>query len=81
MTKLSKKQAWAKYRSMKLGEHYRDVKNIEEQVFVRDEAGNVTKISPHNNQGEWEYFSKKMHANLDMQLTKYSAKKLPCGST
>ena len=28
------------------------------EVFVRDEAGNVTKISPHNNQGEWEYFSK-----------------------
>jgi hypothetical protein len=28
------------------------------EVFVRDEAGNVTKISPHNSQGEWEYFSK-----------------------
>ena len=27
-------------------------------MFVRDEAGNVTKISPHNEQGEWEYFSK-----------------------
>mgnify|MGYP003117657204 FL=1 len=30
----------------------------EAEVFVRDEAGNVTKISPHNEQGEWEYFSK-----------------------
>ena len=28
------------------------------EVFVRDEAGNVTKISPHNEQGEWEYFSR-----------------------
>jgi hypothetical protein len=28
------------------------------EVFVRDEAGNVTKISPHNAQGEWEYYSR-----------------------
>ena len=28
------------------------------EVFVQDEAGNVTKISPHNEQGEWEYFSR-----------------------
>ena len=28
------------------------------EVFVRDEAGNVTKISPHNEEGEWEYYSK-----------------------
>ena len=28
------------------------------EVFVKDEAGNVTKISPHNEQGEWEYFSR-----------------------
>lgn len=28
------------------------------EVFVRDEAGNVTKISPHNQQGEWEYYSR-----------------------
>jgi hypothetical protein len=28
------------------------------EVFVRDEAGNVTKISPHNKQGEWEYYSR-----------------------
>jgi hypothetical protein len=28
------------------------------EVFVRDEAGNVTKISPHNEQGEWEYYSR-----------------------
>jgi hypothetical protein len=28
------------------------------EVFVRDEAGNVTKISPHNEEGDWEYYSK-----------------------
>jgi hypothetical protein len=28
------------------------------EVFVKDEAGNVTKISPHNEEGEWEYYSR-----------------------
>ncbi len=28
------------------------------EVYVQDEAGNATKISPHNEHGEWEYFSK-----------------------
>ena len=28
------------------------------EVIVQDEAGNVTKISPHNAQGEWEYYSR-----------------------
>ncbi len=28
------------------------------EVFVQDEAGNVTQISPHNEKGEWQYFSK-----------------------
>jgi hypothetical protein len=28
------------------------------EVFVQDEAGNVTQISPHNTEGEWQYFSK-----------------------
>jgi len=27
------------------------------EVYVKDEAGNVTKISPHNTAGEWEYYS------------------------
>jgi hypothetical protein len=31
------------------------------EVFVRDEAGNVTKISPHNAQGEWEYYSRNIN--------------------
>ena len=28
------------------------------EVFVRDEAGNVTQISPHTPEGEWQYFSR-----------------------
>ena len=28
------------------------------EIHVKDEAGNVTKISPHNDAGEWEYYSK-----------------------
>jgi hypothetical protein len=28
------------------------------EVYVKDESGNVTKISPHNQQGEWEYYSR-----------------------
>ena len=28
------------------------------EVFVSDEAGNVTKISPHNEDGDWEYYSR-----------------------
>ena len=27
------------------------------EVYVQDEAGNATKISPHNDAGEWEYYS------------------------
>ena len=27
------------------------------ELFVRDEAGNVTQISPHNTEGEWTYYS------------------------
>ena len=28
------------------------------EVFVLDGADNETKISPHNDNGEWEYFSR-----------------------
>jgi len=31
------------------------------EVHVMDGAGNVTKISPHNNSGEWEYFSRNVN--------------------
>ena len=31
------------------------------EVYVRDEAGNETKISPHNRAGQWEYFSRNVN--------------------
>tara|TARA_A100001201_G_scaffold136829_1_gene126165 strand:- start:464 stop:799 length:336 start_codon:yes stop_codon:yes gene_type:complete len=31
------------------------------EVYVRDEAGNETKISPHNQSGQWEYYSKNIN--------------------
>ena len=38
------------------------------EVFVRDEAGNVTKISPHNQQGEWEYFSRNVKTGKTVRV-------------
>ena len=38
------------------------------EVFVRDEAGNVTKISPHNEQGEWEYFSRNVKTGKTVRV-------------
>ncbi|MAG25554.1 hypothetical protein CMI47_08250 [Candidatus Pacearchaeota archaeon] len=38
------------------------------EVYVRDEAGNVTKISPHNDQGEWEYFSKNIKTGKTVRV-------------
>ena len=46
------------------------------EVYVRDEAGNVTKISPHNEAGEWEYYSvnkrtgKKVRVNMEKMIRK-----------
>ena len=46
------------------------------EVFVKDEAGNVTKISPHNTQGEWEYYSrntktgKTVRVNMERMIKK-----------
>ena len=46
------------------------------EVYVRDEAGNVTKISPHNEAGEWEYYSvnkrtgKKVRVNMERMIKK-----------
>ena len=31
------------------------------EVYVRDEAGNETKISPHDQSGQWEYYSKNIN--------------------
>ena len=38
------------------------------EVFVRDEAGNVTKISPHNKQGEWEYYSRNIKTGKTVRV-------------
>ena len=46
------------------------------ELFVRDEAGNVTQISPHNTQGEWIYYSenvktgKRFKVNMEKMIRK-----------
>ena len=46
------------------------------EVHVKDGAGNVTKISPHNNEGEWEYYSvnkrtgKTVRVNMERMIRK-----------
>jgi hypothetical protein len=38
------------------------------EVYVRDEAGNVTKISPHNEAGEWEYYSRNVRTGKTVRI-------------
>lgn len=44
------------------------------EVFVQDEAGNVTQISPHNEEGDWVYWSeniktgKKVKVNMEKMI-------------
>lgn len=44
------------------------------EVFVRDEAGNVTQISPHNKEGDWVYYSenvktgKRVKVNMEKMI-------------
>lgn len=38
------------------------------EVFVQDEAGNVTQISPHNEDNEWEYFSKNVKTGRVLKI-------------
>jgi len=46
------------------------------ELFVRDEAGNVTQISPHNTSGEWVYYSenvktgKRFLVNMEKMIRK-----------
>ena len=46
------------------------------ELFVRDEAGNVTQISPHNASGEWVYYSenvktgKRFLVNMEKMIRK-----------
>jgi hypothetical protein len=52
------------------------VKDDPAEVYVRDEAGNVTKISPHNDIGEWEFHSynnktgKSFRVNMEHMIRK-----------
>ena len=38
------------------------------EVYVRDEAGNETKISPHNQSGEWEYLSRNVNTGKVVRI-------------
>ena len=38
------------------------------EVHVKDGAGNVTKISPHNDAGEWEYYSVNKHTGKTVRV-------------
>ena len=38
------------------------------EMFVRDEASNVTQISPHNKQGDWVFFSKNIRTGRVRQI-------------
>ena len=44
------------------------------EMFVQDEAGNVTQISPHNEEGDWVYWSenkktgKKVKVNMEKMI-------------
>jgi hypothetical protein len=46
------------------------------EVFVRDESGNVTQISPHNTEGDWVYYSqnvktgKRVKINMEKMIKK-----------
>lgn len=46
------------------------------EVFVRDENGNVTQISPHNTEGDWVYYSqnvktgKRVRINMEKMIKK-----------
>ena len=37
-------------------------------MYVQDSAGNQTKISPHNDEGEWEYYSKNVNTGQEVRV-------------
>ena len=49
------------------------------EMFVRDSNGNVTQISPHTPEGEWQYFSKNtrtgkvVRVNMEKMIRKLEA--------
>ena len=38
------------------------------EIFVKDEQGNETRISPHNEQGDWEYFSRNIKTGKTVRV-------------
>ena len=38
------------------------------EAYVQDEAGNVTKLSPHNEEGDWEYFSRNTRTGKTVRI-------------
>jgi hypothetical protein len=38
------------------------------EIFVQDSDGNVTQISPHNPEGEWQYFSKNIRTGKVVRI-------------
>ena len=38
------------------------------EAYVQDQSGNVTQISPHNSQGEWQYFSHNTKTNKTVRV-------------
>ena len=40
-----------------IGLVYTEDKESAAAAYVKDEAGNITQISPHNSKGEWEFYS------------------------
>ena len=52
------------------------------EVYVRDEAANETKISPHNQSGDWEFYSKNINTGkvlrVNMEALVKEVEKLSC---
>jgi len=42
--------------------------NDKAEIFVQDELGNETRISPHNAEGEWEYFSRNIKTGKTVRI-------------
>ena len=52
------KQESSPNNSLNHGYVFAKEEDLSTQLYVMDSAGNETKISPHNNKGEWEYYCK-----------------------
>jgi hypothetical protein len=43
------------------------------ELYAADSASNVTKISPHNTDGEWEYFSRNVKTGRTVRVNMMDA--------